>query len=321
MASLPDVSSCVSLPRPESANTLGAAPRGSFVAWAALAFGLLTGVGLVRAAEPTFFATRVEPLLDRHCVACHGPEKQKAKLRVDSFALLMRGGDAGEVVKPGDLKQSELFRRITLPHDHEEFMPSDGKPPLSPDEVKVLELWIAAGASVTAPVSAFPQAPALQAAPAVAAPLTADWRPHRDKIVALERELGLRLVPRSQVATDGLILRTASAPARCNDATLARLAEVAELIVEAELARTQITDTGLATLAKWGNVRSVDVTRTRVTSMGVAQLAALPKLESLNLTDTAFDDRGVEPLKRAPALKRLWVFGTGVAAASESPLR
>lgn len=286
-------------------------------AWAVLAAGVFVGGSLARAAAPSFFAMRVAPLLERHCVGCHGPDKHKAELRLDSFELTLRGGDAGEVVKPGDLKGSELFRRITLPHDHEDFMPSDGKPPLLPDEVKILELWIAGGASATAPVSAFPQAPALRLVSPVAAPLTADWRPQREAIVALERELGVRLAPRSQVPTDGLVLRTASAPARCNDATLARLTPVAALIVDVELARTQISDTGLAELAKWENVRSVDLTRTKVTSVGVAALASLPKLESLNLTDTDVDDGGVEPLKRAPALKRLWVFGTKVTAADE----
>ncbi len=306
-----------SLAASDYAPTWSRPQRGRVAGVALLALVQFLASGPARAAEPSFFAARVEPLLERHCVGCHGPEKQKAELRLDSFERTLRGGDAGEVVKPGDLKGSELFRRITLPPDHEEFMPSDGKPPLSPDEVKILELWIAGGASATAPMSAFPQAPALRQPAAVAEPLTADWRPQRDTIAALERELGVRLVPRSQVPTDGLILRTASAPSRCDDSTLSRLAPVAALIVEAELARTQMSDTGLTALVKWANLRAVDLTRTNVTSVGVATLAALPKLESLNLTDTRVDDAGVEPLKRAPALKRLWLFGTQATAAGE----
>lgn len=104
-------------------------PRFVLAAWIGLwAAGLLSSVH-AQEAEPSFFAARVEPVLDRHCVACHGPEKHKAELRLDTFEQTMRGSDAGEVVKPGDLKSSELFRRITLPTDHEEFMPADGTPP------------------------------------------------------------------------------------------------------------------------------------------------------------------------------------------------
>ena len=296
-------------------------PRFRFIGWIGLGAAALVGSVSAQETGPSLFEARVVPVLERHCVSCHGPEKQKAELRLDTFAQTMRGSDAGEVVKPGDLKSSELFRRITLPTDHEEYMPADGKPPLTPDEVKILEIWIGSGASATAPLSAFPNVPVLRQARAVAAPLAPDWRPHRDAIAALERELGVKLAPRSQVVTDGLVLRTASAPARCEDATLARLAPVAAFIVEAQLARTQISDAGLAALSTWENLRSLDLTRTAVTSVGLATLAQLPKIEGINLTDTAVDDAGLAQLKAATSLQRLWVFGTKVTEANENPLR
>ena len=80
------------------------------------------------------------------------------------------------------------------------------------------------------------------------------------QIAALEKSLGVRLVPRSRLATDGLVLRTASAPSRATDAALAQLAPIADLIVEAELARTKVTDAGLATLATFTNLRTLDLT-------------------------------------------------------------
>ena len=100
--------------------------RVSSPAWAWLFVGAAAGAS---AAEPTFYDARIAPLFDQHCVSCHGPEKEKAELRLDTFAAIMKGSDAGEVIKPGELTDSELFRRITLPHDDEEFMPTDGKPP------------------------------------------------------------------------------------------------------------------------------------------------------------------------------------------------
>ncbi len=262
--------------------------------------------------ETTFYQARVAPIIDRHCVACHGPEKQKAKLRLDSFAAMMRGAESGEVLKPGDVKGSELFRRITLPADDDEVMPSDGKPRLSREEIKNLELWIAGGASATKVVAEFPEAPALNQVPAGAAPLAPDWRPRAAEVAALAHSLGVRLVARSQVPTDGLVLRTASAPGRCDDVTLAKLAPVAQFITEAELARTRVTDAGLASLVACENLRTLDLTRTAVTSRGVAGLARLLNLEALNLTDTGVDDSGVAPLRALPGLQHLWLFGTRV---------
>ena len=269
--------------------------------------------GLARGDTP-FFQARVAPILERHCTGCHGAEKQKAKLRLDSFEWLMKGAESGAIVKAGEVKGSELYRRVTLPASEEEAMPSGGKPLLSGDEVRILELWIAGGVSATKGVAEFPGAPALVRPSPAELPVAADWRPRAAEIAGLEKTLGVRLMARSQVPTDGLVLRTASSPRRCDDATLAKLAPVAGLIVEAELARTRVTDAGLASLAAWANLRSLDLTRTAVTSPGLAALAGLRQLEALNLTDTAVDDSGAVQLKRMSGLKRVWLYGTKVTA-------
>ena len=265
-------------------------------------------------ADPSFYTARVAPIFDKHCVVCHGPEKQKAGLRLDSFEHAMRGAKSGEVIAAGKVKESELFRRITLPKDDEEVMPNDGKPLLSPDEIKVIELWLAAGASATEKLSAFPQAPAPKAPRAQPIALAPDWRPFAKQIQVLEQETGLRIVPRSQVATDGLVLRTASAPSKCDDAALAKLTPLAALLVEAELARTKVTDAGLGVVGRWENLRHLDLTRTAVSSAGMDALVPLKKLEALNLTNTKVDDEGVKKLRSLASLKRIWVFGTKVTA-------
>jgi hypothetical protein len=114
------------------------------------------------------------------------------------------------------------------------------------------------------------------------------------------------------------VLRTASAPTHCDDAVLAKLAPIAELIVDAELARTKVTDAGLKSIAAFRNLRSLDLTRTAVTSEGLTALTELKLLEAINLTGTAIDDSGVAKLKTLPALKRLWLFGTKATNAADT---
>lgn len=293
-----------------TASTLGGHRARQWLGVPGVVAWLLAVVAGARA-EETFFAARIAPVLEEHCVVCHGDKKKpKGGLRLTTYASLMLGGKDGAVVKPGDLKGSELFRRITLPPHDEDFMPSDDNPPLSAEEVKVLELWIAAGASDTQPLSAIAGAPPLATKKIPGPPCAPDWRPQLAQIAALEKTLGVRLVPRSQLPTDGLVLRTASAPARCNDSALAQLQSVADLIVDAELARTKISDAGLDSIARFANLRSLDLSHTAVTSAGLASLAPLKKLESLNLTATVVDDSGVARLRPLPALKRIWLFGT-----------
>ncbi|PAW82895.1 MAG: hypothetical protein B9S27_01880 [Opitutia bacterium Tous-C8FEB] len=271
-------------------------------------------------AETTFYQDRIGPILERHCVVCHGPEKQKAGLRLDSFAWVMKGAESGAMVLPGNAAGSELHRRITLPATDEEVMPSEGKPLLSREEIRNVELWILGGASATKLVAEFPGAPAIGRPKAAAVALAPDWRPRADEIRRLEAELGVRLVPRSQQPGDGLILRTAGSPRRADDAALARLDPVAELIVEAELARTPVTDAGLAAVGRWTNLRSLDLSRAKVSGSGIAALAGLSRLEALNLTDSAVDAGGIERARALPALRRLWAFGApGMAAAEARP--
>lgn len=77
-------------------------------------------------------------LLER-CVACHGPDKHKADLRLDQAA------SAARVIAPGKPEESELYRRL-LSTDPEERMPK-GKDPLPTAEIAILRDWIAAGAA------------------------------------------------------------------------------------------------------------------------------------------------------------------------------
>lgn len=257
--------------------------------------------------ERTFYGARVQPILENNCVTCHNPNKHTGDLQLDSYAALLKGGKHGAVVKPGDPKASEMYVRITLPPSDKHFMPTDGKPPLSPQAVKIIELWIAAGASPTLRVEAIKGAPALLGPPPIVV-LAPDYRPRLERIRALESALGVRLLPRSQIATDGLVLRTASAPERCTDSALASLKPISDLIVDAEMARTPVTDAGLAAVATWANLRLLDLSHTAITSKGLGPIARLKHLESINLTETSADPASIAQLSRMPTLKHIYSF-------------
>ncbi len=259
----------------------------------------------------TFFAARVAPILENNCLLCHSANKHKGGLRLDTYAGLLAGGKDGTVIKLGDSKGSDLIRRINLDPGHKDFMPAEGKPPLSDDERKVIALWIDAGASQAIGIEAIAGAPAIGKPVEALAP---DYRADRELIAQLESSLRVRLVPRSQNPSDGLILRTASFPSGCDDTTLAKLAPLSRYIVDAELARTKVTNVGLEAIANFSNLRSLDLSHTAITSAGVRELAKLPKLQRLNLTDTAIDEAGLAPLRQRKTLQHLYIFETQVAS-------
>ncbi len=90
-----------------------------------------------------FFETSVRPVLVEHCWKCHGSKKQWAGLRLDSRDALMRGGDSGAAIVPGEPNKSLLIRAVR--HEDENLkMPEEGK--LSDRQIADLVRWVEMGA-------------------------------------------------------------------------------------------------------------------------------------------------------------------------------
>jgi mono/diheme cytochrome c family protein len=96
------------------------------------------------AADEKFFETRVRPLLAQHCFECHGPDKQKSGLRLDSAEAVRKGGASGEPpVVPGDPAKSLLIKAVRHA-DGVTAMPPKKK--LADRDVADLARWVADGA-------------------------------------------------------------------------------------------------------------------------------------------------------------------------------
>ena len=73
------------------------------------------------------YAKDIRPLFEASCFRCHGEEKQKGELRLDSLDAVLKGGEDGKVVIPGDSKKSVLV--VAVAQIDEEFaMPPKPKP-------------------------------------------------------------------------------------------------------------------------------------------------------------------------------------------------
>jgi uncharacterized membrane protein len=270
----------------------------------------LTGFGTVQAktfAYPdSFYAKHIYPVFDANCVACHGDGKVKANLRLDSYDRLMRGGEDGAVVIPGDPARSTLFKRITLPPDDKHFMPSEGKPPLKAEEIAWIKAWIAQGASpelkTLAGISVREEEPPPPPVP--------DYSGMMPQISQAAKAAGVTLVPVSRNLRDGLILNTVDAGAKFGDAQLAGLDKFAPYIVEVELGRTSVTDACFATLAKFSQLRAIHLEGTAVTGAGLATLTKLQQLRYLNLSGTQVTQAAVAPLSSMKSLRHLYLYNT-----------
>ncbi len=112
--------------------------------WPALLFAFVCP-GVARADDAPaieFFEREVRPILIARCQACHGSEKQKGGLRLDSKAGALTGGDSGPAVVPGKPGESPLVEAINYGEDVK--MPPKSK--LPPTEIATLTKWVAMGA-------------------------------------------------------------------------------------------------------------------------------------------------------------------------------
>ena len=97
------------------------------------------------AEQVKFFESKIRPLLIANCYGCHSVSSGKSKggLKLDTRDALLKGGDSGPAIVPGDVDSSLLVRAVRyLDSDYE--MPPAGK--LKDADIKLLEEWVAMGA-------------------------------------------------------------------------------------------------------------------------------------------------------------------------------
>jgi len=91
-----------------------------------------------------FFEQKIRPVLIAQCVRCHGADKASGGLRLDSREALIKGGQSGTVIVPGDAADSRLLLAIMRADSEVSAMPPDK--PLAASVVSDFESWIREGA-------------------------------------------------------------------------------------------------------------------------------------------------------------------------------
>jgi Protein of unknown function (DUF1549)/Protein of unknown function (DUF1553)/Planctomycete cytochrome C len=96
-----------------------------------------------------FFKKYVRPVLVNQCLKCHGGEKTEAELELTDRDKVLKGGEHGPAVTPGDPKKSLLY--LMVAHEKKPAMPYK-EPKLSEETVRHFAAWIENGAPYDAPL-------------------------------------------------------------------------------------------------------------------------------------------------------------------------
>jgi uncharacterized membrane protein/mono/diheme cytochrome c family protein len=283
--------------------------------------------------EAVVYHDIVQPILSVHCTQCHNPTKKKGDLRMDSYELLMKGGENGPALVVGKSTDSEMLKRCLLPLEDDNHMPPKGKRQLSESQIALLAWWIDQGAPIDKKVAELKADDKIK--PALASLSEAGGgeelqstqspvlsmkvaEPDPKAVEALQKA-NLLVMP---VAREQNLMEVSAinAPA-FSDKQVALLTTLAPQLVWLKLSDTQITDAALSEVAKLKNLNKLHLEETSVGDAGLKQLKNLPYLEYLNLVGTKVTDAGLLHLANLKSLKNVYVWQSSVTDSGIANLR
>lgn len=258
----------------------------------------------VEPADEGYFEEKVKPIFEAHCYKCHGPDKDKGKLQLHTNKLAFK---EDYNIIPGDAKESELHIRVSLPPNDTDVMPPEGNPPLLQDEQDIIKAWINAGAKWPDSANEI-----VHEIPTIDLPDMTDAQKQAEaKGLAAVRDTGA-LAMKVASNTEAVDVNFALQGDAANDESLKSLNGLEPTLVWLNLARTKVTDAGLAQLKPFKELRRLHLENTGVGDAGLSHLAGLDKLEYLNLYGTSVTDSGLGSVTKLKNLKKLYLWQTAV---------
>ncbi|NJB35226.1 c-type cytochrome domain-containing protein [Croceivirga sp. JEA036] len=285
---------------------------------------------LAKLEDASVYPYLVQPVFEAKCVSCHNASKKKGGLAMHTFDALQTGGEGGPVLVAGNLEQSELFKRISLPEHHDDFMPPEGKTPLTEEEMTLVKFWIESGqgnqeatlGSVEVPEEVMQIAERKLGFAAEGAeghggteslPTAAPFA--LEKLNELKvKGFGVReLVDGSgmlEITLEDHTITPANVAAWEKDFTL--LTDIGTNILWLDLGGNTLSDAMIQGIAQFKNIRKLVLDNTSITDAQVQQLATLKQLQSLNIYNTNVSNKVLPSLVQMPQLKKVYVWRTSI---------
>ncbi len=284
------------------------------------------------------FEKEIWPFIEAKCVECHKApfeedgrtKKPKAGLRLDGAWAWTVGSENGKVLEPGDAEGSEMFYRVTLPEDDDDFMPPTGKAdPLTPDEIALFKTWIEDGADfggwqgnldgkpleVTKTGEEIPVSEIQETYKRLGAELPAI----EEKQWAQITEQGGRV---QKLAKDSPLVSVdfRLSGEDVTDEKIGPVSSIAPHVAHLDLSKTAVTDEAVAIVKELPNLVRLDLSQTGVGDAALANLGGLKELRYINLYGTQVTDKGLTHLEKLPNLEAIYLWQSKATPAGAKKL-
>ncbi len=262
----------------------------------------------------------IQPMLQHKCYTCHGPSKQRGKLRLDSEDGMLKGGEEGVSIIPGKGDESILFQRLVLEETDKKHMPPKGRPQFTSSEIELIHWWINSGAAFDKPVHELPQDEKIQ--PLLLALQTPDAAPAKPDvpetpveaadpaIINRLKEAGATVIP---VARGSNYLSVNFISSRSvTDVEIGLLEQLAPQLVWLKAGGTSITDKAMENIGKLTHLTRLSLDNTDITDEGIKQLQTLNHLLYLNIVGTKVGATGLAALQSLQNLQSVYLYQSAV---------
>jgi len=259
--------------------------------------------------------------MDRKCMSCHNENKAKGGLILTSFEDLVKGGkgDHPTLVKNSSF-ESEVYRRVTLPVNDDDFMPPEGKAPLNENEISLLKWWIDNGADPELKVIEASQNPEIESV--VQVYLTELETQQRNrylqklstenliKSLSNTENVEIKIDPYDEKS---IFISMKFPPSAYGDKDLLNLQPVFQNITKASFIGSDITDDGFYHLGQMTSLKELYLQQTQINGEGLSQLSRLSNLELLDLSKTKISDGNLLNILTFPSLQDVYINDTSIS--------
>lgn len=265
----------------------------------------------------------VSIILDQKCISCHGKNKQKGGLRLDSREALLAGGETGSLISAGS--SSLLVERITLPLNDEEHMPPKERRQLTKTEIDFLVWWVEAGANFdnTLLELDFPDSlHGILTQNVVPDQFIPEDDVEKADIAALDRLKALGVVVQP-IARNSNYLTASFVNVLTGDLSpaISALPAIKEQLIALNLDDQQLNQSSWELVGTLSSLRKLQAKNTNLDDVYLENLQSLENLVSLNLVGTQVTMAGLNTLENLGKLRNIYLYQTGVTASDFSSIQ
>jgi len=266
----------------------------------------------------SLYQLAVMPVLEKKCFSCHNESKAKGKLIMTDVEKFKMGGKNGKAWREGNPDSSRMIQYVHLPLDHDNHMPPDGKPQLTPFEISLLEAWIQSGADFEKKFNDFGEADTLRLLATSlinAIGKTPEVETYKFKAASSD------VIKKMNTPFRTVFPLYQNSPALQADFfvkesfsinSLEEMKEIKDQLVVLNLSKMPVADADLKIISQFSNLEKLNLNFTSIKGDGLASLKSLEHLESISLSGNPITREALNPLLSIPALTEVFIWNTSI---------